>query len=112
MENRDMMPFTKQMLQQRPSWSLLKLYALGSTLALLGMLGGMMEMILLPFLHHDTTEEETDTFLIQQRTDRRSSLPPSAWLCLGVEDMMEGWSEAKHLEPAVQRSSANRFHAS
>lgn len=116
MENsRDIIPFAKEMLRQRPSWSVLKIYALGSTLALLGMVGGMVETILLPFLHDDATEEARAKSFVVQKKGRRMSKPASASLCFGVEDGMGAvWLEvkAKHLETAVQRCSANRLHAS
>uniref|UniRef100_A0A3Q2PIF1 G0/G1 switch 2 n=1 Tax=Fundulus heteroclitus TaxID=8078 RepID=A0A3Q2PIF1_FUNHE len=37
----DIIPFAKDMLRQRPTRSMLKIYMLGSTLAVLGMVGGM-----------------------------------------------------------------------
>ncbi|XP_017274650.2 G0/G1 switch protein 2 [Kryptolebias marmoratus] len=112
---RDIIPFAKEMLRQKPSWSMLKIYALGSTLAVLGMVGGVVETILLPFYDNDTTKEEQAKFFIEQKKQKKMAKPDCAFGCTEAEDMIGVvWCEvkAKHLETAVQRSTANRLHAS
>lgn len=112
---RDIIPFAKEMLRQTPSWSVLKIYMLGSTLAMLGMVGGLVEMILLPFFDNDTTEEERAKFFMEQTKEKKTSKPDSALVHTEFGDMTgAAWSnvKAKHRETAVQRSSANRLHAS
>ncbi|XP_015259175.1 PREDICTED: G0/G1 switch protein 2-like [Cyprinodon variegatus] len=109
MENiNDIIPFAKDMLRQRPTSSMLKIYMLGSTLAILGMVGGMVEMILLPFLKDRTIEEELAELLFEKKT-RNSSI------CTEAEEVIRAiLSEAKVKHPGTgsQRSLANRLHAS
>ncbi|KAF7669491.1 hypothetical protein LDENG_00189680 [Lucifuga dentata] len=57
MENIDeIIPFAKEMLSQRPRRGMLKIYMLGTTLVVLGVLGGLLEMVLLPFVEQEPIE--------------------------------------------------------
>uniref|UniRef100_A0A672IPE2 G0/G1 switch 2 n=1 Tax=Salarias fasciatus TaxID=181472 RepID=A0A672IPE2_SALFA len=78
----EIIPFVMEMLRQKPNRSLLKIYVLGSTLAILGAVGSVVDTIILPF----TDVVDTDMMV-----------PPEA---------------AKYLETTGQRSSAYRLHAS
>ena len=54
----DLIPFTKEILRQRTHRGLLKVYLLGSMLVLLGVVGGLVETVLLPFLEGKPQNEE------------------------------------------------------
>uniref|UniRef100_A0A669DUJ7 G0/G1 switch 2 n=1 Tax=Oreochromis niloticus TaxID=8128 RepID=A0A669DUJ7_ORENI len=69
----EIIPFAKEMLTQRPSRSMLKIYMLGSTLAMLGMVGGLVEMAFLPFVERDTEEDEPEKAKYLLTSRRRSS---------------------------------------
>ncbi|XP_012708606.2 G0/G1 switch protein 2 [Fundulus heteroclitus] len=111
----DIIPFAKDMLRQRPTRSMLKIYMLGSTLAVLGMVGGMVEMILMPFAEDCTTEEEPADVFIEKKKKKEAPKADTTSVRTEAEDAMRAVrSEAKvkHLGTALQRSSANRLHAS
>ncbi|XP_054602313.1 G0/G1 switch protein 2 isoform X2 [Nothobranchius furzeri] len=107
--------FAKEMLRQKPSWSMLKIYMLGSTLAMIGMVGGVVEMILQPFLDNHSPGEEQAKFYIEMNKENSTSKSDSATVHAEVEDMMGAVSfgaKTKYLGTSIQRSSANRLHAS
>ncbi|XP_072222961.1 G0/G1 switch protein 2 [Leuresthes tenuis] len=117
MENSgDIIPFVKEMLKQRPSRSMLKIYILGSTLAMLGMVGGLVEMVFLPFSDNHIVEDEQAEIFMEEKKERKQVLNAHSTLVnIYAEDMLDtvlSEAKAKHLGTAVQRSSANRLHAS
>ncbi|XP_041860360.1 G0/G1 switch protein 2 isoform X2 [Melanotaenia boesemani] len=117
MENSDnIILFAKEMLRQGPSRSMLKIYMLGSTLAMLGMVGGLVEMVFLPFMDSHVTEEEQAKFFLEKKKERKQVLKLQSTLVHTEAEAMLGVvlseAKAKHLGTAVQRSSANRLHAS
>ena len=57
----DLIPFTKEILRQRTHRGLLKVYLLGSMLVLLGVVGGLVETVLLPFLEGKPQNSEEDS---------------------------------------------------
>lgn len=63
----EIIPFTKEMLNQRPSTGVLKIWVLGSSLTMLTVVGGLVEMLLLPFGEQETAED-TPAELITERT--------------------------------------------
>ncbi|CAL8368250.1 unnamed protein product [Lota lota] len=64
----DIFQFAKEILSHRPCRSLLKIYLLGSTLALLGVAGVLVETILLPFLEGRPQKEDSDPEFIFMET--------------------------------------------
>ncbi|CAG6021913.1 unnamed protein product [Menidia menidia] len=116
MENsNDIIPFVKDMLKQRPNRNMMKIYLLGSTLAMLGMVGGLVEMVFLPS-SDDRIEDEQDKLLMGKKKERKQLLKShSALLHIDAENMLGtvlSETKMKHFGTAVQRSSANRLHAS
>lgn len=98
----EMIPFAKEMLNQRPSRHMLKIYMLGSSLALLGLVGGLVETLLLPFVERQMVAEPR-----QQRWNLDWAHPAA----LDMPKPLVIKVASTHL-PAGQRSSANRLHAS
>lgn len=104
----EMIPFAKEMLNQRPSRHMLKIYMLGSSLALLGLLGALVEA-LLPFVEQRFVTEPPAELSGEQQQRWKSELAHPA-----VMDMHtpQGIKVASTHRPAGQRGSANRLHAS
>lgn len=111
----DIIPFAKDLLSQKPTRSMLKIYMLGSTLAVLGMVGGMVEMIFLPFEEDRTIEEKLEQLLIENKKQKNVPTADTTAVHTEAEDVMAvvvSEVKVKHLGTALQRSSANRLHAS
>lgn len=105
----EMIPFAKEMLNQRPSKHMLKIYMLGSSLALLGLVGALVEALLLPFVEQQiVTEPPAESVGDKQKRWKPELAHPA------VMDMQKPLAikvVSTHL-PAGRRGSANRLHAS
>lgn len=112
----EIIPFAKEMLNQRPSRGMLKIYMLGSTLAMLGVVGGLVETVLLPFAEQETVEDAQEELIMEKKKEKKQVLKSHTTLVRPeVADVMEIVvieAKAKHLVTAGKRSSANRLHAS
>ncbi|XP_022618975.1 G0/G1 switch protein 2-like [Seriola dumerili] len=112
----EIIPFAKEMLNQRPNRGMVKIYMLGSTLAMLGMIGGLVETILLPFVEQEPVEDTLVELSKEKRKKRKQVLKShTTVICPEVIDVVETVvieAKAKHLVTAGQRSSANRLYAS
>ncbi|KAM9856284.1 G0/G1 switch protein 2 [Aulostomus maculatus] len=104
-------PFTKEMLNQRPGRGMLKIYMLGSTLAMLGVVGGLLETVFLPFAEYESAEDRPVELLMG---DKKQVLKMHTTLDDVVEELETAGIEikAKHLMTARRRSSTIRLHAS
>ncbi|XP_031146403.1 G0/G1 switch protein 2 [Sander lucioperca] len=106
----EIIPFAKEMLNQRPGRSMLKIYMLGSTLAMLGVVGGLVETVLLPFVQEqETVDEDTSAEQIGEmmmKKEKHTTLvhPESVDVLETVE------IKAKHA--TVWQRNSNRLHAS
>uniref|UniRef100_A0A672YPJ2 G0/G1 switch 2 n=1 Tax=Sphaeramia orbicularis TaxID=375764 RepID=A0A672YPJ2_9TELE len=78
----EIIPFAKEILNQKPSRGMLKIYMFGTTLAMLGLVGGLMETVCQQFAEDDVADVHTPLV------------------------------DATHLMVTRRRSSANRLHAS
>ncbi|XP_078110181.1 G0/G1 switch protein 2 [Sander vitreus] len=107
----EIIPFAKEMLNQRPGRSMLKIYMLGSTLAMLGVVGGLVETVLLPFVQEqETVDEDTSAERIGEmmmKKEKHTTLVNPE----GVDVLETVEIKAKHVVTAWQRNS-NRLHAS
>nr|XP_002198688.3 G0/G1 switch protein 2 [Taeniopygia guttata]XP_030147920.3 G0/G1 switch protein 2 [Taeniopygia guttata] len=56
----ELLPFAKEMLSQKPSRKMVKLYMLGSVLAFFGVVIGLVETVCSPFGSEASPEEERD----------------------------------------------------
>lgn len=112
----EIIPFAKEMLNQKPSRGMLKIYMLGSTLAMLGVVGGLLETVFLPFVEHDTDEDTAVEMIMEEKKEKKQKLESHTTLIRSdVVDVLETVgieAKAKHLVTAGQRSSANRLYAS
>lgn len=106
----EMIPFAKEMLNQRPSRHMLKIYMLGSSLALLGLLGALVEALLLPFVEQRfVTEPPAESGREQQQRWKPEWAHPAV---MDVHYDMHARKVAVTHRPAGRGGSANRLHAS
>lgn len=105
----DVIPFAKEMLNQWPGKHMLKIYMLGSSLALLGLVGGLVKTLLLPFVEQQIVTEPPAELIWEKQQWWNPELAHPA-----VMDMQKPLvlKVASTHQPARQRSSANRSHAS
>lgn len=105
----EMIPFAKEMLNQRPSRHMLKIYMLGSSLAVLGLLGALVEALLLPFVEQRfVTEPPAESSGEKQQRWK----PELAHPAVMDTHKPQGIKVASTHRPAGRRGSANRLHAS
>lgn len=105
----EIIPFAKEMLNQRPSKGMLRIYMLGSALTILTVVSGLVDMLLLPFGEQETAEDTPAELITERTPDWNTALVLPA-----VTDKLEtAVVEVKdtHLITG-QRSSTNRLHAS
>ncbi|XP_034550909.1 G0/G1 switch protein 2 [Notolabrus celidotus] len=116
----EIIPFAKEMLNQRPGRHMLKIYMLGSTLAVLGVIGGLVETVLLPFAEREETVEERLAVLILERRkeeeDEKEQVLKSHLTSVQLGDEEDLATEliedkVKYLMPNRNRSSVNRLHS-
>ncbi|CAJ1084457.1 G0/G1 switch protein 2 [Xyrichtys novacula] len=118
----EIIPFAKEMLNQRPSRHTLKIYMLGSTLAMLGVVGGLVETVLLPFVEQEETYEEKITGLTledkkkeKKEDEKKQTLKPHPpFAQAGDEDNLKtGRMEdrTKHLTPHESRGAVIRLYS-
>ncbi|XP_078806332.1 G0/G1 switch protein 2 isoform X2 [Oryzias latipes] len=118
MENSgDIVPFMKEVLKEGPSRNMVKIYALGSALTLLGMVGGMVEMILLPFSGDSPADgkQTAELFMDKKRRERLLLKSHHVQIPTEAEDILSvvvPEVKPKHLGMVTRRSSATRLHAS
>ncbi|XP_028439742.1 G0/G1 switch protein 2 [Perca flavescens] len=106
----EIIPFAKEMLNQRPGRGMLKIYMLGSTLAMLGVVGGLVETVLLPFVQEEETDEDMSAEQIGEmmtKKEKHTTLVHPE----GVDMLEMVETKAKHLVTARRRNSI-RLHAS
>ncbi|XP_070767159.1 G0/G1 switch protein 2 [Enoplosus armatus] len=111
----EIIPFAKEMLHQRPSRGMLKIYMLGSTLAMLGVVGGLVETVLLPFVEQETFEDTPVEQIMEKKKKKQVLKSHTTLVGPEVVDVLETAaieSKAKHLVTAGRRSSSNRLYAS
>lgn len=118
MENSgDLVPFMKEVLRQGPSRSMVKIYVLGSALTLLGMVGGVVELILLPFSGDGPAEgkQTAELFMDTKRREKLLLKSHHVQMHTEAEDMLSmvvPEAKPKRLGTVTRRSSATRLHAS
>ncbi|XP_035015335.1 G0/G1 switch protein 2 [Hippoglossus stenolepis] len=85
----EIIPFAKEVLNQRPNWGMVKIYTLGSTLAMLGLVSGLVETVLLPFAEQEPAEDAPVELVKEKREDREVWKSHTTFLCLEVVDVLE-----------------------
>ncbi|KAG2468358.1 G0/G1 switch protein 2 [Polypterus senegalus] len=101
----ELIPFAKEMLSQKPKGKMVKIYLLGSVLAFFGVVIGLVETVCSPF---SSSEEEDISHLEKQRSKRRLEIDEMT----KPEEELHVLGKGKQAEVTVQRSTANRLHAS
>ncbi|XP_055022231.1 G0/G1 switch protein 2 [Boleophthalmus pectinirostris] len=103
----ELLPFIKEMLQQKPTRQMVKIYAIGSTLAVLGAIGAVIQSIFRSEEYEDTSAD-----MIMRDTDETRAVPA---LTSEAQVQRSGLEKTKG-EPTLweenRRTSANRQHAS
>lgn len=111
----EIIPFAKEMLNQKPGRGMLKIYMLGSTLAVLGMVGGLVETVLLPFTEQDSAEEPWAELIKEKKKEKKQVLESHTTLvdseAVDVLDTEVIEVKPKQLVNAGRRSSSNRLFA-
>ncbi|CAK6971892.1 G0/G1 switch protein 2 [Scomber scombrus] len=112
----EIIPFAKEMLNQKPNRSMLKIYMLGSTLAVLGVVGGLLETVLLPFVENDDAEDTPVEVVMVEKKEKKQVLKSHTTVirsdAVEVPETVGMEAKAKHLVNAGRRGSAYRVHAS
>ncbi|AWP10096.1 putative G0/G1 switch protein 2-like [Scophthalmus maximus] len=108
----EIIPFAKEVLNQRPKWGMVKIYTLGSTLAMLGVVSGLVELVFLPFVEQQTAWD-APVEPIREKRQEKQQVSKSHVTRLEVVDALETVViKAKHLVSDGQRSSVNRLYSS
>ena len=101
----EIIPFAKEMLRQKPNRSMLKLYLIGSVVATLGTVLGLMDKVCKLFAFNEPIDAE-----LAQLMARRKKEELEVGRQGGVAKEVTQPKEQK--ETVVQRNAANRLHAS
>lgn len=119
MENlEELIPFIRELLTQKPSRGLLKVYLVGSVFTLLGTVIGLVETVCQPFSSGGTMDMEMDLLLASRQRTVDVELQHSIECLEGEEEAKE---EESHTHQTMtfsetprmsQRGMANRSHAS
>lgn len=119
----ELIPFVKELLSQRPSRGLLKVYLVGSVFALLGTVIGLVETVCHPFSSGDTVDSDVAVTLTtpsarQQNHDAIREDVDAEEKKVLKEKLAELAGDAaltvtlSKRPTSSQRSMANRLHAS
>lgn len=111
----EIIPFAKEMLNQKPNRGMLKIYMIGSTLAVLGVVGGLLETVLLPFVEHDDAENTPVEVVMVEKKEKQVVTSDTTLIHSDAVELLEDVgmeAKAKQLVNAGQRrGSAYRIHA-
>lgn len=101
----ELIPFAKEMLSQKPNRKMVKVYMLGSMLAFVGVVIGLVETVCSPFTSEGKLEEEEAE---EEKKKRSASLKQEA-LVLPKEDevVLEKSKQALALRNSVNRQRAS-----
>ncbi|XP_037621219.1 G0/G1 switch protein 2-like [Sebastes umbrosus] len=113
----ELIPFAKEMLSQKPSRGLLKVYLVGSVFAVLGTVIGFVETVCHPFSSGEPMDAEMDFALVRAQRTVEAEIQRD----VGQEEEEElahehgATIQSMNLHKThrlSQRSMANRLHAS
>ncbi|XP_075953028.1 G0/G1 switch protein 2 [Anarhichas minor] len=117
----ELIPFAKEMLSQKPSCGLLKVYLVGSVFAVLGTLISLVETVCHPFSSGEAMDADMVLMFAQQQKIVEAEIQSD----VGGQEEEEEEEKLTHEKVAVtmstnlhkthklsQRSMANRLHAS
>ncbi|XP_042262900.1 G0/G1 switch protein 2-like [Thunnus thynnus] len=115
----ELIPFAKEMLSQKPTRGMLKVYLVGSVFAVLGTVIGLVETVCHPF----SSGEPMDAEMVLMMAQEQRTVKAKTQCNVGRQEEEEEEEEEKELATAQkmtpskthrpsQRSMANRLHAS
>ncbi|KAJ8372807.1 hypothetical protein AAFF_G00276620 [Aldrovandia affinis] len=107
----EIVPFAREMLRQRPSRAMVRVYVLGSLLALVGLAIGLVETVCETFSRAEPPDEDLARFIARERRrlEKREEESAEGWESSAA---MEAGAASKQGVTAAPRNSANRLHAS
>lgn len=107
---REIIPFAKEIMSQKPSRGMVKVYAVGTVLAFFGLVIGLVETV----CHIFTTERPIDDEELARLRAREHRLQLEVELSQLSETpaTAEARVVSKQRVTVMQRNSANRLHAS
>lgn len=119
----ELIPFAKELLSQRPSRGLLKVYLVGSAFAVLGTVIGLVETVCHPFTSGDTADADMAAMLARRPTTSsarlQSHVETQEDADVEVETILKEKVSQLDADDSLittlaptQRSLANRLHAS
>ncbi|XP_039652354.1 G0/G1 switch protein 2-like [Perca fluviatilis] len=116
---RELIPFAKELLSQKPSRGLLKVYLVGSVFAALGTVIGLVETVCHPFFPGEPMDAEMLFMLAREQRTVEAQIQRNAAGQEEEEDQLahdnEATTQSTNLHKThtlCQRSVANRLHAS
>ncbi|KAL1020611.1 hypothetical protein UPYG_G00002410 [Umbra pygmaea] len=103
----EFIPFAKEMLSQRPSRGMMKVYLVGSTLAFFGVVGGLVETVCMPFCEQEPLDEEMTRLVTEEK---RQMLEQD--IAAALPDVVdETQTDVKKPPVGRQRRASIRSHA-
>ncbi|KAM7423410.1 hypothetical protein PAMA_011120 [Pampus argenteus] len=109
----EFIPFAKEMLSQKPSRGMLKVYLVGSLFAVLGTVIGLVETVCHPFSSGEPMDAEM--LLMMAQEERTVQIKTNHSVGVQEEKKKLATTQSMTLSKPVrlsQRSMANRLHAS
>ncbi|XP_048859024.1 G0/G1 switch protein 2-like [Brienomyrus brachyistius] len=107
----EFVPFAKEILSQKPNRGLVKVFLLGSVLALFGVAAGVLETVCQPFCVQDPADEGlVQLSALERRMTELEIVSRRAEAAAALDE--ENEHKAKHQAANGRRNSANRLHAS
>lgn len=106
----EILPFAKEMISTRPSKGAMKVYLVGGTFAVLGIMSGVMEVACSLF----SEQEEITLTKLMEETITMTAQTEEPQTVIPEDDEMDAEMEAKAKEPPMlrQRRMSFRAHAS
>lgn len=106
----EIIPFAKEMMSQKPSRGMVKVYAVGTVLAFFGVVIGLVETICRSFSPREPIDEELERLIAREhRLQKHKEIEIEL---TETSAATEAGAVSKQQVAAVQRNTANRLHAS
>nr|XP_023649373.1 G0/G1 switch protein 2-like [Paramormyrops kingsleyae] len=107
----EFVPFAKEILSQKPSRGMAKVYLVGSVLAFFGVAVGVLETVCQPFYEQEPADEDlAQLSALERRMTELEIVSRRAEAAAAMDEDNE--YKAKYQAANGRRNSANRLHAS
>lgn len=107
----ELLPFAKEMFNQRPSRHMLKIYLIGTTVAVLGVIGGLVESICAQFTQAGLADDIPAELCLEKK-QKKIEMEEKSVTALKTVDVADVEDTVLDKATHLRRSSANRLHAS